>query len=68
VKKLPAPKCFVVARTGSGRPALQHVVDAIGNSDTVCGYDMTEWNRFYMATKLSVLLCLKCKRFVGLDD
>jgi DNA invertase Pin-like site-specific DNA recombinase len=58
---------YVVARTGNGRPALQHVVSAVGNSDTLCGYDMSDWSRFYMATQLSILLCKKCLRISSVE-
>ena len=59
--------CYVVARTGNNRPALQHIVNYVGDNSTICGYGMIGWTRFYMATQLSVLLCKKCQRIANID-
>jgi len=59
--------CYVVARTANNRAALQHVVQEVGNSYTICGYAMDGWTRWYMTTQLSVLLCKRCQRIANVD-
>lgn len=60
------PTVFAVARTGTGRPSLQHAVRFVGDLETECGYHMEGWSILYMRTKLSVLLCLKRKKIRGM--
>lgn len=49
---------YVVARTGAGRPSLQHFTE--DHDVTVCGRDITGWSRAYMRGKIKEIFCKKC--------
>ncbi|QDP44109.1 hypothetical protein SEA_JENOS_59 [Microbacterium phage Jenos] len=56
---------FVLARTGKGRPTLQHGLAEDGQR-TVCGLDVTVWSRAYQPKAIPEILCRKCaKRLRG---
>lgn len=57
---------YVMARTHSKRPTLQHIVTNKGDEYTLCGHDLTRWNRYWMDRKISVLLCRRCARIAGI--
>jgi len=67
-RRLPKGHCYVVARNAGDRPALQHIVAQVGDDLTLCGVLMSTWSRFYMSTKLSVLLCKRCRRITQIED
>ena len=49
---------FVVARTASGRPSLQHIT--LDLDTTKCGMDISRWSRAYSSTPIKEILCKKC--------
>jgi hypothetical protein len=49
---------FVVARTASKRPSLQHFTP--DHDKTLCGMDITVWSRAYMPEPIREILCVKC--------
>lgn len=51
---------YVVARTASKRPSLQHFT--VDHEVTSCGLDISIWSRAYMKTEIREILCLKCKK------
>lgn len=51
---------YVVARTMSKRPSLQHFTP--DHDKTACGIDISGWSRAYMKTEIKEILCLKCKK------
>lgn len=57
---------FIVARTQSGRPTLQHRVDtstgarALEVGFTACGLDFRQWSRAVQNEPIREVLCLKC--------
>lgn len=51
---------YVLARTSSGRPALQHRTE--DHDQTLCGLDITKWSRAYTPTAIKEILCKKCSR------
>lgn len=51
---------FVVARTGSGRPSLQHFTE--DHEVAICGLDMTAWSRHYTRYGFKEILCKNCAR------
>jgi hypothetical protein len=53
---------FVLARTGSGRPALQHRVLETDIDTTVCGLNMKLWSRSYNKTCFTAIYCKKCAK------
>jgi len=53
---------FIVARTTSGRPSLQHAVDGYLEDTTSCGLDITGWSRAYQSIPIPQILCKKCGR------
>lgn len=62
---IPMSALYVVARSGKAkRPTCQHILQ-LGQSVAVCGYDLTMTSREYTTTRLSAILCQRCKR---IDD
>ncbi|AUX83207.1 hypothetical protein SEA_REDFIELD_57 [Microbacterium phage Redfield] len=56
---------FILARTGKGRPTLQHAL-ADDGVHTVCGLDVTAWSRAYQKHPITEIVCRKCaKRLTG---
>lgn len=54
---------FVIARTGSGRPALMH---AIAPDDwTQCGLDIRAWSKSYHHDAIPNFLCKRCAKKVN---
>jgi len=51
---------YVIARTGAGRPTLQHLLLDDQASVTACGIDMRPWSRHFMRQPISEILCLRC--------
>lgn len=51
---------FILARTGSGRPSLQHVLDLEDLDRSSCGLDISIWSRAYMRDAIPQILCKKC--------
>jgi hypothetical protein len=51
---------YVVARTMSKRPSLQHFTP--DHNKTSCGLDISGWSRAYMRTEIKEILCIKCKK------
>lgn len=51
---------YVVARTGAGRPSLQHRMNDL--EVTICGLDISAWSRHYMSTAIKEIFCKKCNR------
>ncbi len=49
---------YVLARTGSGRPSLQHVTEDMDS--TRCGMQISLWSRAYQSTPIKEILCKKC--------
>lgn len=52
---------FVIARTASRRPTLQHGV-LLGLYRTWCGLDVWPWSRAYQREPIPQILCTNCKR------
>lgn len=57
---------YVLARTGSGRPSLQHrlIQGEQGEQFTACGMDTQFWSRAYQRTAITQILCKRCNRSV----
>jgi hypothetical protein len=55
---------FILARTGAGRPTLQHVLREDNNSLTECGTDVTFWSWAYQAQAIPQIICKKCAKKV----
>lgn len=55
---------YVLARTGSGRPSLQHrmVYDGSGEEFTACGLNTQYWSRAYQRTAITQILCKRCNK------
>jgi len=55
---------FVLARTPSRRPTLQHVfvLNEDGREASACGLDLTQWSRAYQPAPIRAILCMKCAR------
>lgn len=51
---------YVVARTGAGRPSLQHHTEDM--TKTTCGLDISVWSRAYMKSPIKEILCRKCAK------
>jgi hypothetical protein len=51
---------YVVARTMSKRPSLQHFTS--DHDQTACGLDIRGWSRAYMKVEIREIFCLKCRR------
>ncbi|WNO27825.1 hypothetical protein SEA_HUWBERT_74 [Microbacterium phage Huwbert] len=51
---------YVVARTASKRPSLQHFT--VDHEVTSCGLDISIWSRAYMKTEIKEIFCLKCRK------
>jgi hypothetical protein len=56
---------YVLARTGKGRPTLQHCL-ADDGMHSVCGLDVTAWSRAYQDKPIREIMCRKCaKKLTG---
>ncbi|QDH47811.1 hypothetical protein SEA_SHEE_58 [Microbacterium phage Shee] len=56
---------YIIARTGKGRPTLQHALADDGQR-TVCGLDVSYWSRAYQSRPITEIVCRKCtKRLTG---
>ena len=58
---------YVVARTPSMRPSLQHVSMPQAGTDavTLCGQEIGDWSRAYQDHAIEEILCMKCARVMG---
>lgn len=56
---------FILARTVTGRPALQHSLADDGRM-TKCGLDSHRWSRAYTETAVTPILCKKCASIEGI--
>lgn len=50
---------FILARTATGRPALQHSLADDGRM-TKCGLDSHRWSRAYTEQAVPTILCKRC--------
>lgn len=50
---------YIIARTPSKRPTLQHILGR--NGFTLCGLDVAQWSRAYQRHAIAEILCLRCK-------
>ncbi|WIC89616.1 hypothetical protein SEA_GARDENB_58 [Microbacterium phage GardenB] len=56
---------YILARTGRGRPTLQHAL-ADDGVHSVCGLDVSLWSRAYQSKPIREIVCRKCaKRLTG---
>lgn len=55
---------YTIARTGHGRPTLQHILTD-SYDKTACGLDISTWSRSYQKYALSEILCKSCARVVN---
>lgn len=53
---------FVIARTTSKRPSLQHILHPDDPDYTLCGLNISLWSRAYQRSVISAVLCMKCGR------
>ena len=55
---------FVIARTGKGRPTLQHrlQIGEAGEHVTACGVSVDGWSRAYQAKPIPQVFCKRCER------
>lgn len=53
---------FVIARTASKRPSLQHILHPSDDESTLCGLNIRLWSRAYQKTAISQILCVRCGR------
>ncbi len=55
---------YVIARTGRGRPTLQHrLQDTEGHVHlTACGVEVDDWSRAYQASPIPQVLCIRCRK------
>jgi len=51
---------FVIARTPSKRPSLQHKVHPEDEDFTLCGLYIRSWSRAYQRSAIPAVLCMKC--------
>ena len=58
---------YMIARTRSGKPTLQHRLQATDHTQTVCGLDATRWSRAYQVYAISAIFCKKCQRALEKD-
>lgn len=58
---------YVIARTASGRPSLQHILSAYRPGYTQCGQGTTHWSLAYQPEPLLPVLCKKCDRPLNLN-
>lgn len=56
---------FILARTATGRPALQHSLADDGRT-TKCGLDSHRWSRAYTPQPVLPILCKKCATTEGI--
>ncbi|AUX83144.1 hypothetical protein SEA_PHRIENDS_57 [Microbacterium phage Phriends] len=56
---------YILARTGKGRPTLQHAL-ADDGLHTVCGLSVVFWSRAYQSKPITEIICRRCaKRLTG---
>jgi len=55
---------YAIARTGKGRPTLQHriVTNDLGIQTTACGRDIELWSRAYQAKVIVQVYCKQCNK------
>ena len=55
---------YVIARTGRGRPTLQHrlVENEDGTNITACGMQVDLWSRAYQNKPIPQVLCIRCRK------
>lgn len=53
---------YVIARTGRGRPTLQHELSPQLDGLTLCGLDISWWSRAYQRKAIPEILCKKCNK------
>lgn len=55
---------YVIARTGKGRPTLQHrlITDDDGGQTTACGMDIMLWSRAYQNRPIVQVYCKRCNK------
>lgn len=51
---------YVIARSGYGRPTLQHLLLDDQASVTACGLRTHGWSRHFMTRPIREVLCLRC--------
>lgn len=56
---------YVLARTPSKRPTLQHAMDERRSTHTACGLPISTWSRAYQDRPIKVILCKRCAHKVG---
>lgn len=52
-------RVYVIARTGAGRPSLQHLLPPGVGSVTACGINVSQWSRAYTHQPIPQVLCLR---------
>lgn len=53
---------YIIARTASKRPTLQHILYGGSVTLTLCGISARRWSRVYMGTEIPTLLCRRCQK------
>lgn len=53
---------YIVARSFSGRPTLQHKLKSRSSAHTLCGTDTSEWSRAYQTEPIKAILCRRCDK------
>ena len=55
---------YIIARTGKGRPTLQHrlIAGEDGSHITACGMDVSIWSRAYSNKPIPQVLCIRCRK------
>lgn len=56
---LATQRVYVIARTGSSRPSLMHLLPPGVGSVTACGIDVSNWSRAYTNQPIEQVLCLR---------
>lgn len=53
---------FTIARTASGRPSLQHLMEEGSWDTTACGLPVGRWSRAWQHDPIKEVLCKKCEK------
>lgn len=53
---------YIIARTVSKRPTLQHILHDDSVTYTLCGLSACMWSRVYMEEEIAIMLCRRCQK------
>ena len=53
---------FIMARTATKRPTLQHILHDDSFTLTLCGISALSWSRVYQDEEIPILICRRCRK------